>query len=236
LLTWGYLALFIATLLAAMGFPTGSEIVIAYAGALASGHAGTSAHHLDLYVVIAVATLGEFFGSFLGYGIGRVGGRPLVERAGRFVLITNADLDRAERLFAERGEPVVFLGRFIPLLRSFVGVVAGIAEMAIVKFALFTALASAMWCSAFAVLGFTLGASWNRVLHKVSDVGYVIAAIVIVVALVMLLRRFRAVRAESAERRHALAPAADVGGPQRVSSTDGPIARSAAPDPALPDA
>src|ERR1019366_1546520 len=100
--------------------------------------------HLNLLIVILIATVAELIGSFLGYGIGRAGGRPLVERIGRFVLVTNADLDRAERLFSRHGEPVVFFGRFIPLLRSFVGLAAGIAEMAVAKFALFTALAAAI--------------------------------------------------------------------------------------------
>src|SRR3984957_13052269 len=92
LLTWGYVALFLATLLAAMGIPTGSELVIGYAGALASGHVGGSHHHLNIVVVIVLATAGELIGSFVGYGIGRLGGRPLVERVGRYVLITKADL------------------------------------------------------------------------------------------------------------------------------------------------
>jgi membrane protein DedA with SNARE-associated domain len=197
LLSWGYTALFVATLLAAMGLPTGSEIVIAYAGALASGHVGDgNAHHLNLVLVIILATIGELIGSFLGYGIGRIGGRPLVERLGRYVLVTNADLDRAERLFARHGEPVVFFGRFLPLLRSFVGLAAGIAEMALAKFAIFTALAAAMWCTAFALLGYSLGASWNKVLRHVSDAGYVVAALLVAAVIALFLHRLRAVRAD----------------------------------------
>ena len=196
LLTWGYAALFLATVLAAMGIPTGSELVIAYAGALASGHVGASTHHLNLAAVIVLATLGELLGSFAGYGIGRVGGRPLVERLGRYVLLTNADLDRTERVFARHGEPVVFFGRFIPLLRSFVGLAAGIAEMTVAKFAVFTALAAAIWCTGFALLGDALGASWDNVLHNVSDAGYVVAALVVVAVVVLFVGRIRTVRAE----------------------------------------
>jgi membrane protein DedA with SNARE-associated domain len=198
LLTWGYAALFLATLLAAMGIPTGSELVIAYAGALASGHVGESSHHLNLAAVIVLATLGELIGSFVGYGIGRVGGRALVERLGRYVLVTDTDLDRAERLFARHGEPVVFFGRFIPLLRSFVGLAAGLAEMTVAKFAIFTALAAAIWCTGFAFLGDALGASWDKVLHNVSDAGYVIAAVLVFTIVVLFVGRVRAVRAERA--------------------------------------
>jgi membrane protein DedA with SNARE-associated domain len=198
LLTWGYAALILATVLAAMGIPTGSELVIAYAGALASGNGGHGTHHLNLAVVIVLATLGELIGSAAGYTIGRVGGRPLVERLGRHVLLTNADLDRAERIFARHGEPVVFFGRFIPLLRSFIGLAAGIAEMTVAKFAVFTALAAAIWCSAFALLGDALGASWDNVLHNVSAIGYVIAAALVITVVVLFVGRFRAVRTERA--------------------------------------
>jgi membrane protein DedA with SNARE-associated domain len=198
LLTWGYVALFVATVLAAMGIPTGSELVIAYAGALASGHVGGSGHHLNLAVVIVFATLGELIGSFAGYGIGRLGGRTVVERLGRYVMLTNADLDRAELLFARHGEPVVFLGRFIPLVRSFVGLAAGLAEMTAAKFAVFTALAAAIWCAVFALLGDALGASWDKVLHNVSNAGYVIAPVVIMAVFILLIGRLRVLRAERA--------------------------------------
>ncbi|HVB05281.1 MAG TPA: DedA family protein [Acidimicrobiales bacterium] len=194
LLTWGYLALFIAVLLAAMGIPTGSELVIAFAGALASGKVSGSEHHLNIVVVIVVASIAELAGSFLGYGIGRVGGRPLVEHLGKYVLITPRDLDRAERLFQRHGQPVVFFGRFIPLVRSFVGIAAGIAEMAVLPFAVFTGLAATLWVAAFALLGDSLGAKWNHSLHSVSTVGYAVAALVVVLGAALFLKRFREVR------------------------------------------
>jgi membrane protein DedA with SNARE-associated domain len=196
ILTWGYIALFLVTLLAATGIPTGSELVIAYAGALASGHLTDIHHHLNIVVVIILATAGELIGSFAGYAIGRFGGRPLVQRVGRYVLLTNADLDRAERLFERHGEPVVFFGRFIPLVRSFVGLAAGIAEMSVARFATFTALAAGIWCTGLALLGYALGASWDHVIRKVSDAGYVVAGVVVVVLLVLLAGRLRAVKAE----------------------------------------
>lgn len=199
LLTWGYLALFLITLLAATGFPTGSELVIAFAGALASGRfPAAHHHHLNLLVVILVATAGELIGSFAGYGIGRIGGRPLVERAGRYVLATKRDLDRGEALFARHGDPVVFFGRFIPLVRSFVGLAAGIAEMSVARFAVFTGLAAAIWCAAFAIVGDLLGAGWASALHRVSIVGYVAAAIIGALVVAAFFVRLRAVRLERA--------------------------------------
>src|SRR4051812_36524023 len=120
LATWGYLALFVATAVSSLGIPIGSEIAIAYGGALASGQLLTSSHdHLQLGLVILVATVGELCGSLVGYSVGSFGGRPLVDRLGRYVLLTKRDLDRAEHWIARRGEPLVFVGRFVPLVRSF---------------------------------------------------------------------------------------------------------------------
>src|SRR3981189_2338121 len=117
--SWGYLAIFGATLLSSMSIPVGSEVAIAYGGVLASGKVPGVAHdHLSLVLVILVATAGELVGSFIGYGIGYVGGRPLVDRLGKFVLLTHKDLDRAEEWFDHRGEWAVLFVRFIPLLRS----------------------------------------------------------------------------------------------------------------------
>jgi membrane protein DedA with SNARE-associated domain len=197
LASWGYPALFLITVLAAMGIPTGSELVIAFAGALASGKVIGGSQHLNLAAVIVVASAGELLGSTFGYGIGRVGGRPLVERVGRYVLVTGHDVDRAERLFARRGQSVVFFGRFIPLLRSFVGLAAGLAEMPALRFLAFTGAATAIWCSLFAALGYGLGSKWSHDLRGVSDLGYGVAVFIVAVVAIAFIRRYRAVKRSS---------------------------------------
>src|SRR3984957_1621658 len=109
--TWGYLSLFGVCVLASLGIPGGLELAIGYAGVLASGQfVSGHHHHLQLALVILVATAGELCGSLIGYAIGRFGGRPLVERVGKYVLLTKKDLDRAESWFDGRGEAVVFFG------------------------------------------------------------------------------------------------------------------------------
>jgi membrane protein DedA with SNARE-associated domain len=197
LLQWGYLALFVATLLAAMGIPTGSELVIAFAGALASGKVTDTHHHLSLGWVIAVATGGELIGSMFGYSIGRLGGRPLLERVGKFLLITHRDLDRAESMFERHGQPIAFFGRFIPLVRSFVGLGAGIAEMAAVRFVAWTAAATAIWCTSFALIGYAVGGEWSKDLHAVSLATDVIVVVVVVGVAALIVRRWREVRSSS---------------------------------------
>ncbi len=199
LATWGYLAIFVACLISSMGLPIGSEIAIGYGGALASGQLTTDAHdQLHLPLVILVAVAGELVGSVFGYAIGRFGGRPLVDRVGKYVLLTHKDLDRAEAWFARRGEPVVLFGRLIPLLRSFVSLAAGLGEMAMGKFLVFTVIGCALWCTALASIGYSLGSSWHHVLKDFSYAGYVVAVLIVLAIVFVILHRVRAVRHERA--------------------------------------
>jgi membrane protein DedA with SNARE-associated domain len=198
LATWGYLALFVATLISSMGLPIGSEIAIAYGGALASGQLTTTGHdHLSLPLVILVAALGEIVGSSIGYAIGYYGGRPLVDRFGKYVLLTHKDLDRAEAWFDGRGESIVLFARLIPLVRSFISLAAGLAEMKRVKFLVFTVIGCTLWCAGLACLGYSLGSSWHHVLQDFSYAGYVAAVLVVLAIVVVVLHRLRGLRQPS---------------------------------------
>lgn len=205
LATWGYLAVFAATLISSMGIPIGSEVAIVYAGALASGQLTTTGDdHLNLVLVIVVATLGELVGSAIGYSIGRFGGRPLLDRFGKFLLLTHRDLDRAEAWFDSRGEAFVLVGRLIPLVRSFVSLAAGLAEMAIGKFAILSAIGCVVWCAALASIGYALGSSWHHVIQAFKYAGYIALALVVVAVVVAFWHRLRALRAErTGHARHA---------------------------------
>jgi membrane protein DedA with SNARE-associated domain len=194
--SWGYLAIFVLSLISSMGIPVGAEVAIIYGGVLASGQVPGEHHPLNLILVIVAATAAELVGSFTGYVIGARGGRPLVDRLGKYVLITHRDLDRAEAWFARRGDALVLVGRLIPLLRSFVSLAAGLGEMAIAKFTLFTLIGCAIWCTALSSLGYSLGSSYNHVLKDFSAAGYAAAAIFVVVVLALFLHRLRIVRAE----------------------------------------
>jgi membrane protein DedA with SNARE-associated domain len=198
--TWGYVAIFGATLISSMCIPIGSEVAIAYGGVLASGHvaANTGHDHLSLVLVIVVATVGELIGSFLGYGIGYFGGRPLVDRVGKFVLLTHKDLDRAEEWFNHRGEWAVLFTRFIPLVRSFISLAAGLGEMALGKFAVFTVIGCAAWCAALASIGYSLGSSYQHVINGFSYAGYIAIVLVVLAIIALLFHRLRVVRAERA--------------------------------------
>jgi membrane protein DedA with SNARE-associated domain len=206
LVSAGYAAVFVLSFISSMGLPVGSELAIIGGGALATGKVTGQGEPLSLAVVIILATLGELLGSAAGYAIGRYGGRPLVDRVGKYVLLTHKDLDRAEAWFARRGEPVVFFGRFIPLLRSFVSFAAGLGEMAIGKFLLYTVIACAIWCSALASIGYSLAGTYDSVVKAFSYAGYVLVALAVVAVAVVFWHRYRSYKAEQVEGRHQRQP------------------------------
>lgn len=193
---WGYVALFAACFISSLGIPIGSEAAMAYGGVLASGTVVGIHHHFTLGAVIVVALAGEVSGTFAGYAIGYFGGRPLVDKVGRYILVTHHDLDRAEAWFARYGGATAFVGRLIPLARSFVGLAAGLAEMGMVKFTIAVVASSAIFVSALVSIGYSLGATWNSVVHKFSVVGYVVAALLVVAVVAAFWLRIRAMRAE----------------------------------------
>jgi membrane protein DedA with SNARE-associated domain len=202
LVSAGYAAVFVLSFISSMGLPVGSELAIIGGGALATGKVSGQGEPLNLAIVILLATLGEVLGSAAGYAIGRYGGRPLVDRVGKYVLLTHKDLDRAEAWFARRGEPVVFFGRFIPLLRSFVSFAAGLGEMAIGKFFLYTVIACAIWCTALASLGYSLAGTYDHVVKAFSYAGYVLVALAVIAVAVVFWHRYRSYKAEQVQERH----------------------------------
>jgi membrane protein DedA with SNARE-associated domain len=191
----GYGAVFALSFISAMGLPVGAELALIYGGVLASGQIH-GVKPLQLAVVIVVAILGELLGSAAGYSIGRFGGRTLVDRVGKYVLLTHKDLDRAEAWFARRGEPFVLFGRFIPLLRSFVSFAAGLGEMALAKFAIFTVIGCAIWCTALCSLGYSLGSSYEHVVNAFSFAGYLLGALAVLAVVVVFWHRLRAYRGQ----------------------------------------
>ena len=201
LASWGYAGVFVLSFISSMGLPVGSEVAIIYGGVLASGQVPGEGHPLNLAVVILVAIAAEVLGSLTGYAIGRYGGRALVDKVGKYVLLTHKDLDRAEAWFGRRGEPFVLFGRFIPLLRSFVSFAAGLGEMPPVKFLVYTVIGCAIWCSALVSLGYSLGDTYKHVLNGFSYAGYVLAALAVVAVAVIFWHRLRQYRSEQARGR-----------------------------------
>ncbi len=194
--TWGYVAIFVLSFISAMGLPVGAELALIYGGVLASGQITNEPHHLNLAAVIVLAVVAEVAGSTAGYLLGYFGGRTLVDKFGKYVLLAHRDLDRAEAWFNRHGEPLVLFGRFIPLLRSFVSFAAGLGEMAIGKFLAFTVIGCAIWCTALASLGYALGSSYNHVLKDFDDAGYALGVLAVIAVVLLFVHRVRVVRQE----------------------------------------
>jgi membrane protein DedA with SNARE-associated domain len=129
--------------------------------------------------VLMVATIGAVAGSLAGYLIGAWGGRPLLDRWGRFVHIRADDLDRADAWFARYGDVAVFIARLVPLLRALINYPAGVARMPVGRFVLFSTLGSLPWNAALLLAGYLLGANYEDLYQAVRPFEYVIYATVI---------------------------------------------------------
>jgi membrane protein DedA with SNARE-associated domain len=187
---WTYLALIILTVAEAACIPIPSEVTVGYAGYLAS------TGRVNLVLVILLATLGEIVGAYISYAVGRTGGRAFVDRFGRYILLSHADLDRAEVWFEKRGDWSVAVGRIVPLVRTFIAFPAGVAEMPPLRFGLLTAAGSLVWIGALAGAGYALGNRWNKLTHGFSLAGYAIGAVVVLAIAVFLFHRWHQLRSE----------------------------------------
>lgn len=191
---YGVFAVFTLMLVDAV-FPAASELVMVYGGALASG---ALAHRVDVlgwhttgfsaYLAVVVAGVAGYqLGAIAGWWIGDHGGRPFLERRGRWLHLTSDRLDRADRWFDRWDDWAVFVGRITPVARSFISIPAGVFEMPFRRYNVLTLLGNALWCVVLAGAGWGLGASYTKLHH---DFRYlelaVVAGIVLIVAYLVL--------------------------------------------------
>jgi len=191
----GYLALIVFAFVEACSIPISSEITFGFAGVLA--YQG----HLNLALVIIIGSLAELAGSYASYGVGRFGGRPVVERVGKYALITHKDIDRAERFFAGRGAWTVAVGRMLPVIRAFTSIVSGLVDVPALQFGLLSLAGTVVYVVAFSVIGYELGSAWHSISHDVSIGGYVLVVLVVLAIAGFVVYRLREVRKESAAAR-----------------------------------
>jgi len=199
-LQYGYLAIFVLMLLESACVPIPSEVTMLFGGALASeAFVGPGGHQLSLVGVALVGTLGNLVGSWLAYWAGATGGRPLVDRFGRYLLIRPHEVDRAHTWFERRGETAVFVARLLPVVRTFISLPAGIARMNPGKFTLYTLLGCLPWTFALAGIGYALGANWTKAEDVLKPIAWLVFLLLIVGIVVWIARRWTTVRAEYAE-------------------------------------
>jgi membrane protein DedA with SNARE-associated domain len=162
----GYLGVLLLMAIESACIPLPSEIIMPFAGYLV--YTGK----FSLVLVATAGALGCNVGSAVAYWIGAYGGRPLVEKFGRYILLSKHDLDRTEKFFHSYGQITVLLGRLLPVVRTFIALPAGIGRMPQLRFHLYTFIGSWPWCYALAYVGMRLGRSWDtdprlkHVLHR----------------------------------------------------------------------
>lgn len=153
--TFGYGGIFVAMAIESACIPLPSEIILPFTGYMVfMGQFG-------LWQATLAATLGNLFGAMVAYYVGVWGGRPFLRRYGRYFFFNEEEFAWTERIFAKHGEITVFVGRVLPIVRTFISLPAGIARMNPVKVALYSVLGALPWCLLLIVTGEKLGAKWN---------------------------------------------------------------------------
>jgi membrane protein DedA with SNARE-associated domain len=191
----GYLGVALAVALETIVAPIPSEVILPMAGWKVSQSAANpsvleplTGLPWNMPLAVALATLGSVIGAVVGYYIGAWGGRPLLDRYGRFVGIGAQDLDRADRWFDRWGSWAVFFGRMVPLVRTFVSYPAGISRMSMRRFLLFSTLGSLPWNLVLIVAGFVVGENYPEIEAAVKPFEYLIYAVVLALVALLIAR------------------------------------------------
>lgn len=178
----GYFGVFLAMAIESACIPLPSEIIMPFAGYLV--YQG----EFNFWLVGIVGALGNLAGSLVAYYIGKWGGLPLVEKYGKYILISHHDIKLAHKWFAGHGKSTVFFTRLMPVVRTFISLPAGISEMNVKTFSIYTFLGALPWSLLLAYIGFKLGENWNTLgdyFHKAD----LIIGVVLIVGVVWYVRR-----------------------------------------------
>jgi len=152
----GYSGVILLMAIESACIPLPSEIIMPFSGYL------VSTGQLNLWAVGVAGAVGCVLGSLVAYWVGMYGGRPVIEKYGRYVLLSRHDLDIADRWFANHGEAIVFVSRLLPAIRTFIAFPAGVARMNLKRFIIYTFAGSLPWCLGLAYIGQKLGEQWNK--------------------------------------------------------------------------
>jgi membrane protein DedA with SNARE-associated domain len=193
--TLGYPGLFLLIVLESTMVPIPSMLVMPYAGYLASQHV------FSLPVILLINSAAALTGSGISYWIGAAGGKPLLLKYGKYILVRPKDVEKTHDYFERNGKLTVFIARFLPVVRHIISIPAGVARMPLVPFFTQTFLGSAIWGGGLMVVGYVLGARWDVIETKLKRVDLAVG-LLIVLGLVALglrfyLRRRRAATSDS---------------------------------------
>jgi len=171
----GYAGIFILMTMESMVFPVPSELIMPFAGFL------ILSKEFSFIGVLIASSIGSIVGSVISYYIGSIGGRPVVLKAGKYLLLDESHLDQTERFFGKYGEKAIFFARFVPVVRHLISIPAGIGKMDMTKFILYTVAGATLWNMFLAYMGIQLGERWE-VIHRYSSVIDIIVVCVGVIA------------------------------------------------------
>ena len=172
----GYGGIVLMMAIESANIPVPSEIIMPYGGYLVFRYPG----EFHLVWMGAAGALGCLLGSWLSYALGYYGGRPLVLKYGRYVLLKKRDLDAADRFFNRYGDWAIFVSRLLPIVRTFISLPAGISRMPFWRFTLFTFVGSFPWCYLLAMAGFKLGEQWESIKRYFHGADVVMGVVIVV--------------------------------------------------------
>ena len=185
---WGYLGVFLLIAIENIFPPIPSEVILLFGGALTAAALGGK---LSIFWMIVAATLASLAGAILLYYIGKILKaerlkRIVSGRVGKVLRLKPADIDRADKWFDEKGNVTVFICRCVPLLRSLISIPAGMSEMSMGKFILYTVVGSAIWNTILVTIGHNLGNNWESILGFFDNFSHLVVVICVVIAVVVL--------------------------------------------------
>jgi membrane protein DedA with SNARE-associated domain len=184
-------AIVVFGVLEAMCIPISSELTFLLGGAIASGGVAAGQH--------PSLALAELVGSYISYYVGRVGGKPLVHRWGRYVLVTEGDVARAERFLVGRGVWALPLARMLPFVRAFASIVAGLVDIPPLRFGVLSGIGTLIYVVTLSSIGYSLGSQWSKINHSLSVATYILVAVVVIAVIGFVIYRLREFRREAAE-------------------------------------
>ena len=187
--TLGYPGVLFLMALESACIPIPSEAIMPFAGAQIT--APTGHFHPNIWLLMLIGALGNLLGSILAYWVGHVGGRPFLNKYGKYVLIRKRDLDKSDEFFQKHGEWTVFFGRWLPIVRTFISLPAGIARMNFTKFCAFTFAGALPFCYLLAWAGTKLGQHWEQVHTWLQKADLAVIAVLIVLFALWLWHHLR---------------------------------------------
>jgi membrane protein DedA with SNARE-associated domain len=185
----GYLGVLIAMAIESAMIPLPSELILPYAGFLVSDPSQLeplTKGPWSFWIVVIAGTIGNTVGSLIAYAIGAWGGRPFLERYGRYLLIRHHEIELAERFFDRYGSATAFFSRLLPIVRTFISFPAGVARMPLGRFIAYSTAGAFMWSILLVYAGTVLGANWEDIRHALQpfDLAIAVAVVVLVVGFI----------------------------------------------------